>query len=162
MASLSWHRRQSPTFWLAAALPLLAYVGGIGFAEAKRRDAPRIELKIEGYDPRDPFRGRYLRYRIAVEHRGGALGHPSQACAGASAPRVRPVYLHDGAAPPGRCEFELPIEFVEEEHRSYVQQDRGRELEEAVQAGRASVRLRVVNPGEVLVEALLVDGRPVR
>ncbi len=148
--------------WIAAALPLLCYVGSIGLAEAQRRGAPQIEVKIVGYDPRDLFRGQYLQYRIATEGGGGAYRQQSQACAGPPAPRARQVFLHDGAQVPEECEMELPFDFVRAAHRFYIQQDRGRELEEAVREGRASVRLRAVNPRQALVEELLVDGEPVR
>ncbi len=149
-------------FGLALALPFLVYVGSIGLAEAKRRGAPRIEVKIEGFDPRDPFRGHYLEYRLAVEEWGGAQSYRSHACVGAPAPRARQVYLHDGGIAPEECEMQLPVEFVHEPHRFYVQQDRGRELEEALRDGRASVHLRVVSPRQVMVEQLLVDGKPIR
>lgn len=159
--------------WLAVLLPLLAYVGSIGLAEAKRRGAPQIEVKIEGYDPRDPFRGQYLQYRISLANResesrfeagnfipGGV--YRSHACAGPKAPRMRVVHLHDDAPRPKECEIDLPVDFVHEVHRFYVQQDRGRELEKALMNGRASVRLRVISSREVMVEQLLVDGTPIR
>lgn len=149
-------------FWLAVALPFVVYVGSIGLAEAKRRGAPQIEVKIEGYDPRDPFRGHYLQYRIAVQGPGDERGYWGYACAGAPAPRLRPVYRYDQPPAPEDCEIELPVEFTREAHRFYVQQDRGRELEEALRDGRASVRLRVVSSRQVMVEQLLVDGKPIR
>lgn len=161
-------------FLLAVLLPLLVYVGSIGLAEAKRRGAPQIELKIEGYDPRDPFRGQYLQYRISVE--GAELGnrfgdgglvvgdrsYRSHACAGPKSPRLHAVRLYDDAPRPKDCEIELPADFVQEPHRFYIQQDRGRELEEAVMKGSASVLLRVISSREVMVEQLLVDGEPIR
>lgn len=167
---------QGWALWVAVLLPLLAYVGSIGLAEAKRRGAPQIEVKIEGYDPRDPFRGQYLQYRISVEdpeaatnpfRTGGMMVGADRiyrnfACAGPKNPRLRAVKMHDGAARPSDCEIDLPADFVYEAHRFYIQQDRGRELEEAVMNGRASVRLRVVSSREVMVEQLLVDGTPIR
>lgn len=171
-------RKSGPRWvlWVAVGLPLLAYVGSIGLAEAKRRGAPQIEVKIEGYDPRDPFRGQYLQYRISVEdpeattdpfRTGGMMVgadriYRNYACAGPKNPRLRAVRLHDGAARPSDCEIDLPADFIYEAHRFYVQQDRGRELEKAVQDGRASVHLRVVSHKEVMVEELLVDGTPIR
>jgi hypothetical protein len=151
-------------------------VGSIGLAEAKRRGAPQIEVKIEGYDPRDLFRGQYLQYRIAVEGRDVAMNtgrvdgmmvgadgiYLNDACAGPKNPRLRAVRLHDGVARPSDCEIDLPADFIYETHRFYVQQDRGRDLEDALREGRASVRLRVVSQKEVMVEQLLVDGKPIR
>lgn len=162
------------TLWFAVLLPLFAYVGSIGLAEAKRRGAPEIEVKIEGYDPRDPLRGQYLQYRISVEGEelgnrfgaGGLVGgdriYRSHACAGPKNPRLSAVRLHDGGPRPEGCEIELPADFIYQPHRYYIQQDRGRELEEAVMKGSASVLLRVISSREVTVEQLLVDGEPIR
>lgn len=166
--------RSNLVLWCAVVLPFLAYIGSIGLAEAKRRGAPQIEVKIEGYDPRDLLRGQYLQYRIVAEDgepessrvintepwaRAGM--YRSYACAAPKNPPVWVVYQYDGARPPA-CKLDLPTEFLYEAHRYYIQQNRGLELEEAVREGRASVRLRVVSSREVLVEQLLVDGAPIR
>jgi uncharacterized membrane-anchored protein len=173
-ASESANRRSKLVLWFAVALPLLAYVGSIGLAEAKRRGAPQIEVKIEGYDPRDLLRGQYLQYRIVADGRtdGSIMGaglapwqqgdvYRSYACASQESGRTWAVRVYDGARPP-ECQLDLPVDFIYEAHRYYIQQDRGLKLEEAVREGRASVELRVVSASEVLVQNLLIDGAPIR
>lgn len=173
-ASGSARKRSNLTLWFAVALPLLAYVGSIGLAEAKRRGAPQIEVKIEGYDPRDLLRGQYLQYRIVADGRAdgamrdGGLApwqqgdvYRGHACASQKSGRTWSVRVYDGARP-AECQLDLPVDFINEAHRYYIQQDRGLKLEEAVREGRASVELRVVSPREVLVQNLLIDGAPIR
>jgi len=53
---------------LALALPVAGTLAGIAAAEWRQRDATVWSIPIEGADPRDPLRGRYIafRYRWAV------------------------------------------------------------------------------------------------
>lgn len=147
----------TPLFWVAVLLPLVGYVGSIGLAEAKRWGAPTIEVAIEGYDPRDLFRGHYLNYRLAVENRTEQQDHFYQSCVGAPKDGLSPVFVYEGASRPSHCVRDLPDHFVFEPHRFYIQQDKARALENAVMNGRATITLRLVGKRHVLVDQLLVD-----
>ena len=150
----------SAVFLFAAVLPLFGYAGSIGLAEAQRWGAPTIQVAIEGYDPRDMFRGHYLQYRLSTEG-GNAQGtYPTRACAGDARGEVSPVYLFEKPEDESRCRYELPLEFVQGVHRFYVQQTRARDLEKALMEGRARVTLSVVSNTHVAVEDLLIDGKP--
>ena len=157
--------RASSFFWIALALPHIGYVGSIGLAEAKRWGAPTITIPIEGYDPRDPFRGQYLRYRVSVQDvrpastdRFGPRDF-QHACAAAPQAGVSSVFVYDRARP-AACTRDLPVEFVRGDHRYYVQQDQARGLEDAVRDGRAAVRVHLISPEKAAVGQLLIDGKP--
>jgi hypothetical protein len=154
--------RRSAVFLFAALLPLVGYIGSIGPAEAQRLGAPTIQVAIEGYDPRDMFRGHYLQYRVSTEGRRERDAYPMHACAGPARGAVSPVYLFDAQASEGLCQYALPVHFVQGLHRFYVQQTSAPELEKALMGGRAQVTLRVISDTHVAVEHLLIDGKPWR
>ena len=54
------------------ALPVLLVAGMAGRAEWALRGGVPVRIRITGYDPRDPIRGHYLRYRFAWNWEGGA------------------------------------------------------------------------------------------
>lgn len=149
------------------ALPLVGFLAGIANAEIARLGAPRYELAIEGYDPRDLVRGNYLLYRFvqvaAPPIPEGGLTDSSDyeefACVVGDG-RVKRLELHRPSTRPRSCKITLPDEFAREPHRFYIQADKGPHLEAAVRGGRASVV--VVHPpgAEPEVEKLLVDGKP--
>jgi hypothetical protein len=56
----------------ALALPIVALAAGIAAAEAGARGATVWRLPIKGYDPRDPVRGHYVRYRYDWQVTGNA------------------------------------------------------------------------------------------
>jgi hypothetical protein len=141
---------RQPWFLVALGLPVVGYLLGIGWAEASLRQAPLVELGIEGADPRDLLRGHYVLYRLRRAHADPG-GDYTAACA---------VADETGRARPPGCGAELPLDFIESTHSFYVQQDRAKALERAVLDGRASIRAAVVSPERVVVRALLVDGRP--
>lgn len=171
------------------ALPLIGYLGAIGLAEARRAGAPRYELRIEGYDPRDLVRGHYLLYRFVTVPAGGQGSSASEEEAqfsgdgqGFSGVEGRaPVewdhlacvtQAQDGestiftfapnATRPAACETLLPLDFIQAPHRFYVQEDKGLQLEQFVRDGRASVVIVVPNGASPTATALLIDGKPAK
>ena len=68
--------------WLAAALllPLLVLGHGIWRHQSNLSAADEWRIPISGYDPRDPLRGRYIRFSYDWELRGN--GQPCLAEAG--------------------------------------------------------------------------------
>lgn len=158
----------TPTFLIAALLPLLGYLASVGLAEAKRWGAPTLEVAIEGYDPRDFVRGHFLNYQIALgPSADGSLENAplqgnrysfSYACATHAPGGLSKVFLHHGNKPEG-CDIALPLKFVQDDHRFFIQQDQARNIEQAVQARRATVLLRVLSNTEVTADKLLIDGK---
>lgn len=152
---------------LVFALPLLGFMAGIGKAEAERMGAPRYELAIEGYDPRDLVRGNYLLYRFVQKaeqltpEEESAISYDDQliACVVGSG-KVKELALGHESRRPASCKITLSTAFVEREHRFYVQSDKGQVLERAVRAQRASVIVVVPRGAEPEVEKLLIDGKP--
>ncbi len=178
--------------WLKSAslaLPLVGYLGAIGLAEARRAGAPRYELRVEGYDPRDLVRGHYLLYRFATVPAGGpgssapegeqqssGDGQESTGAEGrapvewdhlacvakASGGRSTIYTFAPNATRPAACETLLPLDFIQAPHRFYVQEDKGPELEQFVRDGRASVVLIVPEGASPTATALLIDGKPAK
>ncbi len=148
------------------ALPLVGFLAGIAKAEITRLGAPRYELAIEGYDPRDLVRGNYLLYRfVQVEAPPIPEGtvdpndYEEFACVVGDG-RVKRLELHRRSTRPASCKTTLSGGFVRDSHRFYIQADKGPSLEAAVRGGRASVVV-VHPPGAAPeVEKLLVDGQP--
>ena len=176
--------------WLQStflALPLAGYLAAIGLAEARRAGAPRYELAIEGFDPRDLVRGHYLLYRFvsspAVQPSAAATdpsaspNDPSLpapvvppsvewnhlACVTRAEGGRRSILTFAPDAPrPTTCETELPLDFVQAPHRFYVQEDKGAELEPLVRDGRASVVIVLPAGAAPSATELLIDGKPAR
>lgn len=49
-------------FAVAVALPVAGTIGGVARNEASLRGATEWRIPIDGYDPRDPLRGRYIQF----------------------------------------------------------------------------------------------------
>jgi hypothetical protein len=154
----------------ATALPLLGYVASVGIAEARRAGAPRIQVAIEGYDPRDPVRGHYLMFRVKTEKtdeprdtdpnfENSWMTYEEQACLGPEEEGVSVIYRYSGPPSPD-CRQPLPADFVRDSHRFYVQQDAAPLLEKAVREERATVVLILLSPETLTIEALNIDGKP--
>ncbi|MEO0424238.1 MAG: GDYXXLXY domain-containing protein [Pseudomonadota bacterium] len=150
-------RPLSPLFLVAALLPLLGFIGSIALAEIGRWGAPAIQIAIEGFDPRDPIRGRYLLYRVSTNAPRAVDGYPAQACAGTPEAGISPVYLLGPDWSTSKCEHTLPVDFVLDDHRYFVQQDKARELERAVRERRASIVIRLSSERRVAVEELVIE-----
>ena|GEM_PF-2030955 len=140
----------------ALLLPLVGFLTAIAVGEMRYRNAREIVVGISGYDPSDMVRGHYLQYRLTTETPLDDSGEPERACARTIAGRS--VVHNFTGARPHDCSVDLPIEFVRNAHRLYVQQEHAPALEEALAAGRASVGLAEVSPGSWVGRRLLVDG----
>lgn len=150
--------------WASLFLPLVGYLGFIGWAEARRVGAPTVTLAIEGYDPRDPLRGHYLQYRFAFDEthpEAVPIWSRNASCVVEDPQGAARLLFHPRGEHPSRCVRPFPAEFARRPHRFYVQQDRAHALEIAVRNGRAAVRVHLVDDDEVVVDELLIDGQPV-
>lgn len=153
------------------SLPLVGFLGAIGLAEAARAGAPRYELCIEGFDPRDLVRGHYLLYRFVTSPLHGGATAPSPKPASAdhlacvsvgSDGTASLVTFSPDEAQPTTCKVLLPRSFVDAPHRFYVQEDKGSELEGFVREGRASVEVVIPRGASPSATALLIDGKPAK
>ena len=61
-----------PLLLAALALPALWLAAGIWHNERALSAAPEWRIPIEGYDPRDPLRGRYIQFAYAWQLSGDA------------------------------------------------------------------------------------------
>uniref|UniRef100_UPI0035B2B6BC GDYXXLXY domain-containing protein n=1 Tax=Sandaracinobacter sp. TaxID=2487581 RepID=UPI0035B2B6BC len=61
-----------PLLLAALALPALWLAAGIWQNERALSAAPEWRIPIEGYDPRDPLRGRYIQFAYAWQLSGDA------------------------------------------------------------------------------------------
>jgi uncharacterized membrane-anchored protein len=68
--------RASTLIKLTLLLDALVFIGWIGHQEMAVRSGPEVRLPIEGYDPRDPISGHYLRFRLLAEREGADLKPP--------------------------------------------------------------------------------------
>lgn len=164
--------KYSRSSWaLALALPVLGFLGSVAFAESRLHGAPEVELAISGFDPRDLVRGHYLQYRVDFQaHESltqdekptwdGDLYRASGACLTSTTVGKSSILAYEGATPPHACQKGFPIEHLRAPHRIYVEQTRASELERAVLAGRASVRVALLSESHVLTRELLIDGQP--
>lgn len=66
---------------LALALPLAGMIGGIAAGQWGERDATLWRIPVEGADPRDPLRGRYIAFRYRWAVTGDAALCARDACA---------------------------------------------------------------------------------
>ena len=157
--------KDAKNWWIfACLLPLVGYGGFIALAEWRLHGAPRIDVAIEGVDPRDLLRGRYLVFRVKTQQ--ADLGR-ADACALKEGDGRHALYLADQGRPltlagpvsSAQCDFWVDSRFVRKTHRVYVQEDRARDLEEAVRDGRASVRLALIGSNSARVVELLIDGK---
>lgn len=151
-------------------LPLLGFLGMIGYAEFKLRSAVEVELPIEGFDPRDPIRGHYLQFRFKnvlaptwipslTSDSPDPIWSAEYACIRPIAGQLHELVLsHD--APDPRCTQDFPLRFVQDVHRYYIQQDSGPELEQALREQRVTLRVALHPNQEPLFTQLLVDSRP--
>lgn len=148
----------------ACLLPLLGYGGSIALAESRLYGAERIEVAIEGADPRDLLRGRYLIFRLRAQH---AELERTDACAQKETGGRYRIYLANQGRPPklaepissAQCDLWIDSKFASDMHRVYVQEDRARDLETAVRDGRASVLLALIGGDSARVVELLIDGQ---
>jgi hypothetical protein len=174
---------------LALALPLAVLGLMVAEAERARADAGTFRVAIRGYDPRDPLRGHYLRYRFDWDAEIPFVGDVNRLCV-LSAPtdqpaRVRPlsrdastagcVLVLNGrgqvlaearrtepgeAGPAGRLQF-TPKGV--ESGRLYVPEEHARELERLLREDRVrlTIDLAVRRDGHASIRAWHIDGKTV-
>lgn len=162
---------------IAVLIPVLGLVALVGRAEYAARHGPTWTIPIEGYDPRDLLRGRYLQYRFAFDWQGeNTCGPDSESGLGRDPEPGCCLCLTrstaDGVDPPVRqtwcgeaedlCDGALRAEDVVPPLRYYVPEERALELERALRDRDAALELRIDPEGRPAIRELLLDGRPWR
>lgn len=156
---------------LAVALPVLLIAGGIARSELRVRDRPSFRFAVEGYDPRDLLRGRYLLYRVKLE-RGPSLdgcdeaaGDVCELCVVQGAPgQSASVRAMHWRSRPAACDAVLDADVYTEPQRHYIAEQAAPELEkrfiEAARAGQAFVVVTLDAEGMPHVKHLELFGEP--
>jgi len=148
----------------AVALPVFALGLMVARAEITTRTGRPYRLSIQGYDPRDLVRGHYLRYRLGflsspdLEHCTAAtccycLRGPAE-----SEPAVTKVSCNETAS----CDAWFPEGQIDHLEQFFIPEDRGGALGSALRAHSAQLRVRVSAGGSVVIQDLLLDGKPWR
>ena len=146
----------------ALALPVVVLAVMVVRAEVIIAAGRTYELLIEGYDPRDLLRGQYLRYRVKW-NMVGSTGGGGDVCLVQGAETVNPAVRMGGYAPGSdQCQAVIRAGAVENLNQYFIPEDMGPPLERAIRDRRASLRVHVSGGGDVVIEDLLLDGRPWR
>jgi uncharacterized membrane-anchored protein len=156
--------RGSRTLLLALALPIVAVALMAVRAEMVSRTGRAYRLKIEGYDPRDILSGQYLRYRVAF--RWDAVGDrctAAECCYCLNGPEgEEPTANRVSCSARGASDAWFRETETERMQRFYIPEGRGAPLEKALRDKRAEIVVRISGNGSVVVQDLLLDGKPWR
>lgn len=153
---------------MAVLLPILALAVGIARSEHHLSNEQTWRLAVEGYDPRDMLRGRYLRYRLKrdpADPPGNCSDDDRDCClcltsAGeGKAAHTRRLTCDAARA---QCDAVLPTRYLRSMRRYYVPEDRARELErrfiDAAVDGQAHILVAIDDSGEPHVRRLELRG----
>ncbi len=150
---------------VALALPWLAIAGSIAKAHVEAASGVLHTFEIGGFDPRDPLRGHYLRYRLLV-------GDDPAITACAEDPGCRVCLVRDGGrsharvlVPGERCRQPIAADVLRGGRRYLLSETLARPAErllaDAAREGRATADLRLLPDGELRAEGIRVDGEPI-
>lgn len=154
---------------VAVALPLLAVGFGIVRAEltfARTRD---FSFEINGFDPRDLFRGQYLQFRLTLEPASDHCTTAADSCClcltdqgSGSVPAIDRTTCGEVAG----CDAWLDQDVARRAFRYYVSDVSAEELERrlqtAMQRRAARATMAVDASGQAHVRQLFVDGKPIK
>jgi len=146
---------------LAVALPALTLALSIADAEDNLAGGESYRLPVEGYDPRDLLRGRYLRYRVKLD-----AAPPLDDCTGSACclclsqdgpPRVASCELART-----QCDAAMPQRHLKDLRRYYIPEGQARQLErrfiDAARDDEADIVVTVGADGKPYVEHLELRG----
>ncbi|APR87808.1 hypothetical protein A7982_13157 [Minicystis rosea] len=157
-------RRADRVLLLSLLLPVVALGAMVARAEVTSRGGRPWVIAIKGYDPRDLVRGHYLRYQLDFR-----WDEPGERCTEAtccyclrgpagSEPRVTKIACGETAS----CDSSFAEEEMEHLQQFFIPEDRGLVLEQALRTKDAKLSVRVSSGGHVVIQDLLLDGRPWR
>jgi len=158
---------------LAVALPVLLIAGGIARSEYAVHNRPTFRFAVEGYDPRDLLRGRYLQYRVKLDRQPAldacdeSVGESCCLCVTRGAPSagatVAPARCETARA---SCDAALDAHVYDEPQRQYISELAAPKLEQrfrdAAAANRAFVVVSIDAAGEPHVQHLELFGEALK
>jgi len=156
--------RRSLSLLLAVALPIVALAVMLARAEIVSRSGRPYRLHITGYDPLDPIRGHYLRYRLDFlwdTAQDRCTTSPCAYCLRGPA-GSEPIVSKVSPGDTGTCDASFPESQLDHLKEFYIPEDRGPTLERALRSRRADLLVRVSSGGVVVIQDLLIDGVPWR
>ncbi len=149
---------------IALALPIVALAAMVVRAEITSRQGRPWTIAIRGYDPRDLVRGHYLRYQLSF--RWDAQG---ESCTAASccyclrgAPMSEPFVAKLACSETASCDSSFHESQLDHLQQFFIPEDRGPALEHEIRTRDAKLLVRVSRDGNVVIQDLLLDGRPWR
>jgi hypothetical protein len=158
---------------LAVALPVLLLAGGIARSEYVVRNRPGFRFAVEGYDPRDLLRGRYLQYRVKLDRQPAldgcdeSIGESCCLCvtrgAAQAAATVAPARCDTART---SCDAALDAHVYDDPQRHYVSELAASKLEQrfrdAAAASRAFVVVSIDPAGQPHVQHLELFGEALK
>ena len=157
-------RRADRALLIALALPIAALAAMVVRAEITSRGGRPWVIAISGYDPRDLVRGHYLRYRLDFR-----WDEPGERCTASTCcyclrgpaggePLVTKLACDETAS----CDSSFHESQLEHLQQFFIPEDRGTALEGEIRARDAKLLVRVSRGGDVVIQDLLLDGKPWR
>lgn len=162
--------------WAALALPFIGVVALVLKAEVAVCTGPSFHIPIRGYDPRDLLQGHYFSYQYDFNWQGedsctqesihGTDTNLRRGCclcltrvgASESNPRVRQVNCSEREQ--HLCAGWLRADDVAPPQKYFIPENRGHDLESALNSRRATIEIVTSTGGPPAVKGLYVDGRP--
>lgn len=157
-------RRADRALVFALALPIVALVAMAGRAEIVSRTGRPWVIAITGYDPRDLVRGHYLRYRLDLRWDEPGERCTTETCChclrgeAGGEPLVTKVPCDQVSG----CDSHFGDGELDHLQQFFIPEGRGLELEREIQTRRATLSVRVSPAGKVVIQDLLLDGKPWR
>lgn len=149
---------------IALALPIVALIAMIVRAEITSRHGRPWRIGVVGYDPRDLVRGHYLRYRLSFR-----WDEPGERCTAATCcyclrgePDSEPLVTKVACSETAGCDSSFPDTQMDHLEKFFIPEDRGTALEHELRTRDAKLLVRVARDGNVVIQDLLLDGRPWR
>jgi hypothetical protein len=156
---------------IAVGLPILLIVVMIGRAEWQLNHSETWHFAIQGSDPRDLLRGHYMRFRLVVTPDevidACTVGAPDCCyCLEPGDGLEAHVALASCETASNQCEAFVRTGPLHDFDRFYIPEEGRRDMEkqlrEAALEDRAHLAVAVSVEGEPLIEALLIDGEPIK
>jgi hypothetical protein len=146
------------------ALPIVALALMVGRGELVSRTGRPYRIHIVGYDPRDMVRGHYLNYTLRFK-----LDDPPERCTTVTClyclrgpPGSEPWVTRVSPGDTAGCDATFADAELERLQQFFVPEDRAAPLEIAIRAYHAELSVRISAGGTVVIQDLLLDGKPWR
>ena len=152
-------------------LPLAGLLFGVVRDERHIQHGERWEFVIDGYDPRDLLRGRYLRYTLELNRRDFGLPKCEDSascctCLMSSSPNTPPdVQSTLCEVAKDTCDGFINAKSLKQLDRFYIPEARAKDLEDTLRSAardnNATLVVRTDRFGTAIVEDLLIGGVPI-